>query len=60
MTTTPTILDSVFADKGDNPNDNAGQNPYESCDKHPDQKNCDNIPNEDGEGPGEEDEGSND
>jgi hypothetical protein len=33
MTLTPAILDSAFADKGGNPNDNTGDNPYKSCEQ---------------------------
>lgn len=47
MTVTPAILDSAFADKGGKANDNAGDNPYKSCDKHPNQKKCANQPDYD-------------
>lgn len=34
MTIAHALSDSAFADKGEKRNDNAGDNPFKSCDKH--------------------------
>ena len=46
MTITSTTLDTVFADKGGEKNDNA----YKSCDKHPDRKKCAELDDDNGDG----------